>query len=274
MKRTAIAILILLQMWAAFPASAAENPHALDVRIPPVSNTYFDTQVVLADLGFYRGSLDGRDSQPLRAAVLTFHKATGGELTSRWTNADWVRAAMFTPSVRYDLAESGIRTRYAIDPLPENLSGRFSFLDIDITNQVAYLVQGGSVEAILGISSGSESYYRTPRGSRVQATTPRGVFTFYRRIDGLRHAPLGVLYRPWYFTGGYAVHGSPDVPAHPASHGCVRVTNWDADWLAAQLELGMVVRIFDGERATDLAKRAPDAVVVMVTSARLGVDVG
>jgi hypothetical protein len=99
------------------------------------------------------------------------------------------------------------------------------------------------------------------------------VFTFYRRIDGLRHAPLGVLYRPWYFTGGYAVHGSSDVPAHPASHGCVRVTNWDADWLATQLELGMVVRLHDWDHAPDLANRAPDAVVVAITSSRLGADI-
>ncbi len=274
MRRTAIAVLTVLLLWGAIPASAAEGPYALDIRIPPASATHLDTQEVLADLGFYRGLLDGRNSQELRAAVLAFHKATGGDLTSRWVNADWIRAAMFGPSLAYDLAQPGIRSRYAIDPLPGNDSGRFPFMEIDITNQVAYLVRDGSVEAVFGISSGSEAYYRAPRGSLVKASTPRGVFTFYRRIDGLRRAPLGVLYRPWYFVGGYAIHGSPDVPAHPASHGCVRVTNWDADWLATQLELGMVVRVSDGERVTDLPRQAPDTIVVLVTSARLGADIG
>jgi hypothetical protein len=273
MRRTAIAILILLLLWGAVPASAAEGAHALDIRIPTASATHLDTQRVLTDLGFYRGSLDGRNTQELRASVLAFHKATGGELTSYWTNTDWIRAAMFSPTVSFDLSAAGTRARFAIDPLPEVASGRYSFMEIDLTNQVAYLVRDGSVEAVLGVSSGSEAYYRAPGGSRVKATTPRGVFTFYRRIDGLRRAPLGVLYRPWYFTGGYAVHGSPEVPAHPASHGCVRVTNWDADWLAAQLELGMVVRLHDGERATDLARQAPAALVVAVTSARLGADI-
>jgi lipoprotein-anchoring transpeptidase ErfK/SrfK len=30
---------------------------------------------------------------------------------------------------------------------------------------------------------------------------------------------------PWasYFTGGIALHAYPDVPAYPASHGCVRL---------------------------------------------------
>ena len=26
-----------------------------------------------------------------------------------------------------------------------------------------------------------------------------------------------------YFIGGYAIHGYADVPAYPASHGCLRV---------------------------------------------------
>jgi lipoprotein-anchoring transpeptidase ErfK/SrfK len=26
-----------------------------------------------------------------------------------------------------------------------------------------------------------------------------------------------------YFDGGYAIHGEPAVPPHPASHGCVRI---------------------------------------------------
>jgi lipoprotein-anchoring transpeptidase ErfK/SrfK len=38
-------------------------------------------------------------------------------------------------------------------------------------------------------------------------------------------APLGRLYRPVYFYGGYAVHGSGSIPAYPASHGCARVSN-------------------------------------------------
>lgn len=35
-----------------------------------------------------------------------------------------------------------------------------------------------------------------------------------------------------FFHRGYAVHGSYDVPNHNASHGCVRVTPSDADWLS------------------------------------------
>jgi lipoprotein-anchoring transpeptidase ErfK/SrfK len=50
-------------------------------------------------------------------------------------------------------------------------------------------------------------------------------------VDGLDEAPLGTLYRPLYFVGGWAVHGSPSVPGYPASHGCVRTADADQDFL-------------------------------------------
>ena len=33
------------------------------------------------------------------------------------------------------------------------------------------------------------------------------------------------------------------MPAGPASHGCLRVPNWEADWLASRLEVGMGVTV-------------------------------
>jgi lipoprotein-anchoring transpeptidase ErfK/SrfK len=42
---------------------------------------------------------------------------------------------------------------------------------------------------------------------------------------------LGSMYRPKYFRGGWAVHGSGSIPPWPASHGCVRVSNAAMDWM-------------------------------------------
>jgi lipoprotein-anchoring transpeptidase ErfK/SrfK len=53
------------------------------------------------------------------------------------------------------------------------------------------------------------------------------------------------MYSPWYFYGGYAIHGSSSVPPYPASHGCVRVTTWDADFLSHHLEIGIPVHVWD-----------------------------
>jgi len=86
-----------------------------------------------------------------------------------------------------------------------------------------------------GIASGGADYC-PDIGSRCH--TPVGKFTVYR--DGGADCkssifPLGVGGAPMphcaYFNGGYAVHGSYDVPAYNASHGCVRVMPSDAAWL-------------------------------------------
>jgi len=47
--------------------------------------------------------------------------------------------------------------------------------------------------------------------------------------SGKYNAPM-----PWamfFHPAGYAFHGSPNVPGHNASHGCVRLFNDDAEWL-------------------------------------------
>jgi lipoprotein-anchoring transpeptidase ErfK/SrfK len=55
---------------------------------------------------------------------------------------------------------------------------------------------------------------------------------------------LGFLYSPFYFYGGYALHGSNSVPAFPASHGCVRVEIEDMDFLKTRIQLGMPIYLY------------------------------
>ena len=64
------------------------------------------------------------------------------------------------------------------------------------------------------------------------------------------------MYKPYYFRGGYALHGSLSVPSYPASHGCIRVTNSDMDYLRQHLELGMSVYVY-GKNTTAPASDKP-----------------
>jgi lipoprotein-anchoring transpeptidase ErfK/SrfK len=96
------------------------------------------------------------------------------------------------------------------------------YLDVDVSKQLLTEYRDGKVIASIHVSTGSESYYWQD-GTRQKAHTPRGHFQVQRKLVGWVHEPLGDLYYPLYFTGGFAVHGSGSVPAHPASHGCVRV---------------------------------------------------
>ena len=74
--------------------------------------------------------------------------------------------------------------------------------------------------------------------------TPVGRFAVYRKVVGFDPSPLGTLYDPLYFTGGYAIHGNPSVPPYPASHGCVRVPMWVAPYLYRTVPYGETVYVY------------------------------
>ena len=118
------------------------------------------------------------------------------------------------------------------------------WLDIDITNQVLSEVIDGQAVSAMHISTGSGEWYWQD-GEWWLAETPRGWFEVYYKDPGWVEAPLGWLYNALYFHGGYAVHGSYSVPDYPASHGCVRVSLEEADWLFAHVPIGTPVFVHD-----------------------------
>jgi peptidoglycan/xylan/chitin deacetylase (PgdA/CDA1 family)/lipoprotein-anchoring transpeptidase ErfK/SrfK len=99
------------------------------------------------------------------------------------------------------------------------------YVEVDISRQVLFEVKRRRVFKVLPVSSGNEKYYKQD-GVKYKAHTPRGDFRIERKISGWRKSRLGRLWYPSYFTGGYAIHGSPNVLVYPASHGCVRIPMW------------------------------------------------
>lgn len=86
-----------------------------------------------------------------------------------------------------------------------------------------------------GRASGGAGYCRDVNR---RCRTPVGHFSVYRKGHaGCRSSkyPIGRGGAPMpycmFFRGGYAIHGSPDVPNYNASHGCIRVPPSDAKWL-------------------------------------------
>ena len=108
--------------------------------------------------------------------------------------------------------------------------------EADLERQVMVVYHGGEIVRILPISSGSGKRYKEPEGGYGLARTPIGGFEFYRhRAKG----HLGKIWYPVYFhPSGYAVHGYPDVPPHPASHGCLRIPIPDSKWFEKAVPLG------------------------------------
>jgi hypothetical protein len=121
-------------------------------------------------------------------------------------------------------------------------------LEVDLTRQVMYLTRAGQVERVFDVSTGSNAMIEVS-GKPERAVTPLGTYRIQRRIDGIRYAPLGELYRPAYFVEGWAVHGSPDVRPFPVSHGCVRVTDAAQDRLWPLLTIGTPISLYGAYRA-------------------------
>ncbi|MFP5256475.1 MAG: peptidoglycan-binding protein [Acidimicrobiia bacterium] len=180
----------------------------------------------LSDRGFWLGTPDGRYGQLTRQAVMAFQKAHG-------LGRDGV---------------AGPATLAALDTVgpvgPREAAG--THLEIDLARQILIVVEGGTTRWVLNTSTGNGEAYASPGGGTAVAATPPGSFTIYREIDGLREAPLGTLYRPKYFNGGIAVHGSGSIPAYPASHGCARLTNAAMDllWSSGLATVGTPVLVY------------------------------
>lgn len=180
----------------------------------------------LSDLGYWAGEADGKWDAASRHALVAFQKVEGRERTGA-LNAAELKAL-----------RSASR--------PRALEGGPAHVEIDVSRQVLFFVSDeGVVTKILPVSTGSGGRY-FDQGKWQRANTPRGRFIVARKIGGWRRSTLGLLYYPNYFSGGVAIHGSPSVPAYPASHGCIRVPMYAARGLSEMLPLGTLVIVHDG----------------------------
>jgi lipoprotein-anchoring transpeptidase ErfK/SrfK len=127
-------------------------------------------------------------------------------------------------------------------PKPRSAKAGFH-VEADLTLQVVYMVRDGKVVEILDASSASGQHYTVDGDVRL-AVTPLGSFTIQRKIDGWRKSKLGLLWRPAYFIGGYALHGAYSVPPFPASHGCIRITITAMNRWYAKLPVGTPMLVY------------------------------
>ena len=106
-------------------------------------------------------------------------------------------------------------------------------IEVSKARQILMVVRNGAVDAIIPISSGATG------------NTPVGAFRILWKAPATS-TWLGsaILYRTMTFHGNFAIHGYPSVPVYPASHGCVRVPMWLADWLYQQSPVGERVYVY------------------------------
>ncbi len=231
------------------PTTTAELPTTTTEAVPPNievvgafpqpivavgSRSGPDTQVLqlrLLQLGFWHGGADGKYGLTTKQAVMAFQKylrlpATGA------VDAD--TAAWLT----------------ALDTKAHGLTDSGTLVEVDKGRQLIFFVIDGKTQWVFNTSTGSGNEYteedkNTP-GEFVTGVslTPDGLWNVNReRPEGWWEGDLGQIYRPKYFRGGVAIHGSNSVPNYPASHGCVRVTVQAMDfiWANNMMPMGLTV---------------------------------
>jgi peptidoglycan hydrolase-like protein with peptidoglycan-binding domain len=140
-------------------------------------------------------------------ALLAFQKLAGLPRTGVADDAVWRRLVLaHTPAARFP----------------------GDHVEVDKTRQVLFVVRGGKVTLVVPTSTGATG------------NTPVGEWHVYRKVAGYDW----VLYYPSYFLRGFAVHGYPDVPPYPASHGCARVPLWIAQTIYGDMPDGSTVYVY------------------------------
>ncbi|MFW5471350.1 L,D-transpeptidase family protein [Knoellia sp. CPCC 206435] len=167
----------------------------------------------LSTLGYWMGEPDGHFGSLTQQAVWALQKSAGIS-----------RDGTVGPRTQRAL-DDGVRPR-------TRLAG--DGVDVDVDRQILMVVRGGEVRYTLNTSTGGGYEYVQKDGDTVVARTPRGTFRVGYTVDGRDEGFLGEMWRPRYFNGGYAVHGSPSIPPYPASHGCARVSNAAMNMIWAQ----------------------------------------
>lgn len=175
----------------------------------------------LSEMGYRTGNISTQQ------ALITFQKWEGRKITGRLTRAELEAIRNATP------------------PRPKDAG--YKHVEVDLDRQVLLLTDDdGTVRTILPVSTGSGKHYKEKLMSGL-AYTPRGRFKIYNKLAGWRKSPLGLLYYPNYFSDGLAIHGNPEVPHSPQSHGCVRIPMWAAKQMSEDLSVGTIVLIYDSE---------------------------
>lgn len=156
------------------------------------------------------GTKDGRFDFRTADAVVAFHKVQRMERSYAVGEATWRRLAdPIRPNARRDWLG-------------------FHF-EVDQTKQVLYTVEDGDITNVLHVSTGAGGLTRD------------GAFRVRAKIAGF--SP-NRLYYPSYFDGYRALHGWTEVPTYAASHGCVRIPYWNAQWVYGLADYGTPVVVY------------------------------
>lgn len=219
-SRVGAAAVVLAALALALPAPATADPLSAGPGASVRPRTLEAVQRKLVELGFLAPSgLDGVFGAQSRGAVIAFQKWEG-----------LARDGIPGPVTQKALADAK-RPK----PLTRRRGTRVEIL---LDRQLLLLVRHGRVARVVHASTGKRRF-----------ATPTGKYTVFRK----KRRSFSIPYKVWlpyasYFVRGIAIHQSSNVPVYPASHGCVRVTPYDAKWLYRRIPVGTRVVVLAHSR--------------------------
>jgi hypothetical protein len=194
---------------------------AFDIRGSlPASSTLTTAEIKwveqrLTDLSYRPGTVDGVSDAKTKGAIIAFQKWEGLSRNGTIDSATWNRL------------------QTARRPTPSKSGSSNPWIEVNKAKQVLLYCKDGAVVWTLPVCTGSAS---------VGIVTPSGTFTVLRKTKETspRYLPLYILPSPSVL----AIHGYPNVPTSPASHGCIRTQIWDQDDFYPLIGVGTYVYIY------------------------------
>ncbi|MGN6170871.1 MAG: L,D-transpeptidase family protein [Solirubrobacteraceae bacterium] len=193
--RVLVGCVVVAIVASAAPTAAATTANGS----APIANSVRDVQQRLAALRFLPPShVDGKLGPRTQHAITAFQQWHG-------LTPDGIAG----PRTKARLATAGV-------PAHRN-TGPAKRIEIYRAKGVTLMVENGKVTRAMHSSAGKRGY-----------ATPPGSYRVLHQVLKDWSSPYQV-WMPYasYFHRGYAIHEGA-VPTYPASHGCVRLTSWDA----------------------------------------------
>ena len=186
-------------------------------------------QEALAKAGFYHWpstvSLGAPRPRPWSHSTSTW----GWTAAVPFSALDWIRLAL--------LPDPGLPSRWS----------ESDYIEVDLARQLLFLVEDGELARVMPVSTGGGYAYTSPRTGNTAIANPAGRLPAQVASVGMgvRSSATGwCVYKYWAFSDYYGIHGYRQVPTYPASHGCIRVETWDADWVESHLAVGMPLHVW------------------------------
>ena len=194
--------------WDPASASARVTVAGRTLRVGSTGPDVRALQARLSGLGFLTPRSGDRYSFAASEVTLAFQKSYGLARTYVWGAREWAKLGTLKQG-----------------PQPRYTDGGTVHIEVDKTRQTLMVAKGKRVLGIIAVSTGATG------------NTPVGTFRIYQRGGSY-------LYRFMAFHGEYGIHGYDPVPAHPASHGCVREPNWAASFTWNNAVIGTPVHVY------------------------------